>query len=698
VTADAASGAENEDDQLVVHWSDSRPASLGFAESPFVGRAEVPLVEIFTSEEQRARSSQAYHRSSVGERLRVLAVEKRHAADEERVLVRQRDERTGIETETLLIRPRGVTAVRVENRLHNTSNQPVLITAVTSLSIGFGHSEADLDDVSLAVADSEWLAENRWRESRLRTAMPPLSLDLHGQNARGHFGLTSHGAWSSGEHLPCGVLWSSANGLALAWQIEASAGWHVDLSQEVDGGVLSLLGPTDLEHHFAHRLEPGETFDAVPVAVAHSTDGRDGAIAQLTAYRRWTRVFPAASDLPVVYNDFMNTLMGQPTTAQLLPLIAEAARAGADIFCIDAGWFAEPAVGDWWSTVGEWVEAGSRFTGGLIELTDEIQRRGMRVGMWLEPEVVGVHSTAAERLPDDAFFRRFGRRVQEHDRYHLDFRHPAARAHMDEVVDRLVGEYGASFLKLDYNINPGAGTEWRATAAGDGLLAHSRAFREWLLEIQRRHPGLLIENCSSGGMRADYSLLSATHMQSTSDQQDFRLYPPVAASAPMSILPEQCGNWAYPAVDMTDEETIFTLVTGLSGRLYLSGFLAELRAEQRDRVQAAVLAHKDLRDELLTAVPFWPLGLPAWDDEVVCLGFHTGRGDLLFLWDRAAEPQTIHLPGVVGAASAVFPADFSGWTIGSSDAGTDIDTTAGLTARAFLVANDFVPELRGPAS
>jgi alpha-galactosidase len=681
-----------EGDLLDVSWSDDRPASLGFTDSPFVGRTDVPLVEIFTSEEQRARSSQAYHRSAVGERMRVLGVERIQAPGEERVTVRQRDERTGIEARTVLTRPHGVAAVRVENQVRNTSDAPVLITAVASLSIGFGHSEAELDDVRIAVADSEWLAENRWREMPLRSVLPTLSLGVHGQNARGHFGLTSRGAWSTGEHLPSGVLWSAPTGRALAWQIEASAGWHVDLSQGIEGGVLSLLGPTDLEHHFARQLETGESFDAVPVAVAVSSAGRDGAIAQLTAYRRSIRVFADEAALPVVYNDFMNTLMGQPTTDALLPLIGGAADAGAEVFCIDAGWFAEPAVGDWWSTVGEWIEAESRFTGGLAEITDEIQRRGMRVGMWLEPEVVGVHSAAAASLPEEAFFRRFGRRVQEHDRYHLDFRHPAARAHMDEVVDRLVRDHAVSFLKLDYNINPGAGTESDATTAGDGLLAHSRAFRDWLVEIQQRHPGLLIENCSSGGMRADYSLLSVTHMQSTSDQQDFRLYPPIAASAPMSILPEQCGNWAYPSAEMTDEETVFTLVTGLSGRLYLSGFLDRLRPEQRARVAAAVLAHKDLRDELPDATPFWPLGLPAWDDDVVCLGLHTARGDLMFVWDRSVEPRTIHLPGVIGTASSVFPAEFSGWSIGTSDAGTDVSTTAGLTARAFLVTGAIARE------
>ena len=66
-------------------------------------------------------------------------------------------------------------------------------------------------------------------------------------------------------------------------------------------------------------------------------------------------------------------------------------------------------------------------------------------------------------------------------------------------------------------------------------------------------------------------MLSRLAMQSTSDQQDFRKYPPIAASAPVSMLPEQAASWAYPQPEMSDEEAAFCLVTGLLGRFYLSG-------------------------------------------------------------------------------------------------------------------------------
>lgn len=643
-----------------------------------------PLVEIFTAAEQRARTSQAYVRSALGARLRIDQTEAAATdADPDTVTLVQRDALTGLEVTSVLAL--SGTALRVQHTLRGTGADPVVITAVSSASVGFGAGPHAGEQYDLLTARSEWLAENRWHRRALADELPPLSLPIHAQDGRGHATLTSHGAWSTGEHLPVGALVHRGDGSAIAWQLESGAGWHADLSQGLEGLTLSLLGPTDLEHQFAHVLQQGDEFMTVPVALAASAQGFEGAIAALTSHRRAIRRVDGP-ELPIVYNDFMNTLMGQPSSEALRPLIRAAAEAGAEVFCIDAGWFADPEIGDWWDTVGEWQEAPSRFDeAGLRGIIDEIHAAGLRSGLWLEPEVVGVESPVAQTLPDDAFFQRFGVRVREHDRYHLDFRHPAARAHLDDTVDRIVREYGVSFLKLDYNINPGAGTEWQAAAAGDGLLGHIRAVGDWLDDVQARHPQLLIENCSSGAMRADYALLSRTHLQSTSDQQDLRLYPPIAASAPASILPEQAGNWAYPSAAMTDAETAFTLVTGLSGRLYLSGFLGELRESQTSLVTEAVGLHKTLRAGLAETAPFWPLGLPEWDDETVCLGLRAEGQTLLFVWDRSDAPRSFTIPGV-HSGETLFPAPSAdAWAVENDADGIRIETAAGLGARVLRV-------------
>ena len=76
-----------------------------------------------------------------------------------------------------------------------------------------------------------------------------------------------------------------------------------------------MLGPTDAEHHWRLVLEPGESFETVPAAVALSGDGLEGAVARLTLYRRAADApHPDHERLAVIFNDYMNTLMGEPTT------------------------------------------------------------------------------------------------------------------------------------------------------------------------------------------------------------------------------------------------------------------------------------------------------------------------------------------------------------------------------------------------
>lgn len=75
---------------------------------------------------------------------------------------------------------------------------------------------------------------------------------------------------------------------------------------------------------------------------------------------------------------------------------------------------------------------------------------------------MGIRCDLAKKLPDDWFFVRPRKRVYDRSRFQLDYRNPAVRAHMDEVVDRLVSEYGVGYIKTDYNIEPGIGTELSA--------------------------------------------------------------------------------------------------------------------------------------------------------------------------------------------------------------------------------------------
>ncbi|MBV9379298.1 MAG: alpha-galactosidase, partial [Streptosporangiaceae bacterium] len=602
---------------------------------------------------------------------------------------------SGLRAEVFYSALTGRGALRSWVRLTNRGALPVTVESVTSFLCGglsSGGAPDDIGDLDVLWAENDWLAEARWQRRELRDALPDLNRRVHGGDPHGRFGLTSAGSWSSGTYLPMGAVVSRRTGHAWAWQVEHNGAWHWQVGEcthhravsgprpagwdaapaSVTGAYLALLGPADAEHHWRMTLEPGDEFTTVPVTVVVSPAGFEGAVAALTACRRATRrPHEDHRALPVIFNDYMNTLMGNPTTERLLPLVTAAAEAGAEYFCIDSGWYAEIDQG-WWDTVGAWKPAASRFPNGITEVLDHIRAAGMVPGLWLEPEVVGVNSPVVRRLPPEAFLRRNGRLIVEHGRYHLDLRHPAAVEHIDGVVDFVVRDLGAGYLKLDYNIAvcPGPDTgdpsQGAGLSPGAGLLAVNRAHLAWLDRLLDRHPGLIIENCASGGMRIDYALLSRLHIQSTSDQQDHLRYPPIAAAAPTAMAPEQAGVWAYPQPSFTDEEITFTLCGALLGRVQLSGHLDQMTPAQRELVAAAVRAYKSIRSDLAAAMPFWPLGLPRWTDSWLALGMRGPGASYVTVWHRGgwenagADPSEVslqvpHLRGRPTVAKLLYP-------------------------------------------
>ena len=71
-------------------------------------------------------------------------------------------------------------------------------------------------------------------------------------------------------------------------------------------------------------------------------------------------------------------------------------------------------------------------------------------------------------------FQRNGCPVIDEGRYQLDFRNREVISHANSVIRRLVEDYGVGYIKMDYNINAGPGTERDADSVGDGLLQHTR--------------------------------------------------------------------------------------------------------------------------------------------------------------------------------------------------------------------------------
>ena len=163
-------------------------------------------------------------------------------------------------------------------------------------------------------------------------------------------------------------------------------------------------------------------------------------------------------------------------------------------------------------------------------------------------------------------------------------------------------------------INAGPGTDRACDSPGDGLLEHNRAYLDWIKNIFERHPELIIENCSSGGLRMDYAQLAIHSIQSVSDQTDFRLNAIIAAACASAVTPEQAAIWSYPLKEADEEETIFNMVTVLLLRIHQSGCLHEISSAALQLVKEGIAVYKRIRADIPRGIPFWPLGLPRFGD------------------------------------------------------------------------------------
>ncbi len=530
----------------------------------------------------------------------------------------------------------GIRIVNVWNEVTNTGTEPFGIEYISSLHIvGVNSTGSSLPYTAnhLYLPHNSWTGENQWQ----KYSLPELGLlyALDGeklQDSTKVISVSNHSSWSCSQFAPIGILENDYTGMTTFWQLESNGAWHWELSDAALGKELALRlsGPTELHNHWWKNLQAGASFSTIPVAFGAIPGSWQEAVWELTRYRRAIRR-PNEDNryLPIIFNDYMNCLSGDPTTEKELPLIDAAATAGCEYFVIDCGWYSD---GYWWDNVGEWQPSEQRFPGGLIEVIQHIKSKGMIAGLWLEIEVMGINSKLAASLPDDWFFMRHGKRIIDHSRYHLDFRNSQVRDYATSVIHRLVQDYGIGYIKMDYNITTGIGTDQYSDSMGDGLLEHNRAYLQWLDDIFAAYPELVIENCGSGGMRHDYQMLARHSIQSITDQTEYVRNGAIAAACAANVTPEQAAIWSYPLREGDREEVIFNMVNTMLLRIHQSGHLGELTEDRLLLVKQAIDVYKDIRSYIPIGRPVWLTGIPLIDDEWFSFGIETADRLYLAVW------------------------------------------------------------------
>ncbi|MBN1421365.1 MAG: alpha-galactosidase [Planctomycetes bacterium] len=166
-----------------------------------------------------------------------------------------------------------------------------------------------------------------------------------------------------------------------------------------------------------------------------------------------------------------------------------------DLWWMDAGWY--PCDGVGWPKVGTWEVDAKRYPGGLRAVADHAHAKGLGTVVWFEPERVHAGTWLAAHHPEWIHGGAGGGL--------LDLGNPAARAWITDRVDALISTEGVDLYRQDFNIDPLP--FWRGADPPDrqGIaeMRHIEGYLAFWDELRRRHPGMLIDSCASGGRRND---------------------------------------------------------------------------------------------------------------------------------------------------------------------------------------------------
>ncbi|TFV81663.1 alpha-galactosidase [Microbacterium sp. dk485] len=339
--------------------------------------------------------------------------------------------------------------------------------------------------------------------------------------------------------------------LSVAW----SGNWHIEIDEH--RRIAAGISPD----RFFVELAPGEAVTLPTVLVAAAADLDEagallaGAVgADLVPRAEWS------DRLPTEWNHWWPYEDVEIEEGVFLAEAAAAASLGLEVTTLDAGWFGRSDTGsDWQAERGDWSLVNTaRFPLGLGALADGVRREGVEFGIWLEAEAVGASSmlrrdhpelVAMRSGPDDDGARitvSLDPDVPEFLGY-LCLGAPAARSFVSEALDSAVRTTGARWLKLDFNVDPGAGCDRvdHGHGAGDGLLRHYEGLYAVLDDFRARHPEVILEACSSGGLRLDLGLARHVHCSFLSDPDWTEHHLQVLWGASLMLPPVAMLHWTW---------------------------------------------------------------------------------------------------------------------------------------------------------
>ena len=304
---------------------------------------------------------------------------------------------------------------------------------------------------------------------------------------------------------------------ALAWSGNFRLNFEVD---EFD--VLTVLAGAN-PNASEYRLRPGETFTTPEMIYTHSFCGAGGASRNLHDWARNYGIYHGHEVVPTLLNSWEGAYFKFDAKV-LKQMIDDAASMGLEMFVLDDGWFGDKYPRNNSNAgLGDWQVNAAKLPEGIDHIASYAHSKGLKFGIWIEPEMVNPKSELAEKHPDWIVRPPKREAPTTRNQWLLDLTNPKVQDFVFGVFDNTMKlSDKIDYIKWDANMtlfNYGS-TYLPRDKQSHLYIAYHRGLENILKRIHAKYPGLVMQACASGGGRINYGLLPYYDEFWTSDNTD----------------------------------------------------------------------------------------------------------------------------------------------------------------------------------
>ena len=388
-------------------------------------------------------------------------------------------------------------------RVKNLAKEPIFLTKVMSAAL-----DMDAEDYEMLTLHGSWARERQIEQRKIGYGR---------QNVASTRGESSH------QEHPFVALVSEncdqEHGRVYGFHFVYSGNFLAQVEKNQFDSLRVIMGihPQD----FRWELSEGETFFAPEVVLTCSQQGLGGMTRTLhDLYREHLIRSPYKDkERPILINNWEATYFDFDTE-KLLAIAREAKKSGIEMLVMDDGWFG--CRNDDNTSLGDWTVNEEKLAGGLKHLVDEVNRIGLKFGIWFEPEMISPESKLYRAHPDWAIALPGRTPCRSRNQYVLDLSRKEVRDYVYEAVASILRSANIEYVKWDMNRQLTDLGSAASGVRGQGELLHRYVLAVY--ELQERligeFPDLLLENCSGGGARFDPGMLYYSPQIWCSDDTD----------------------------------------------------------------------------------------------------------------------------------------------------------------------------------